>query len=446
MHEIEVSRMTSRMRSANSATVLIPLVLALTVATANAVQVGPRIQPTPTAVEDTTKPLKSRMNIPSLTLAIPILDPGIPRSAEEQQQKGIWPELRKSEAVRSAFLLRKEMVRYNQFDSIVVSPDASVSADLYLLASIVESTSEVMRISFLIADSTGKEWMQRATVRHRVELGWHERYGGQGIDPFQPLYAEIARRVYEALKVKAKAHVTQLERNERLRGDQLGRLSEIQRVVAIRKLALARYFAPEQYGDTLSIKSGQWRINYLPDMNSAEWARIESVVERENSVVAQLDGYYEGFLAQIEEPYTQWQKDTFPIAREVRLRKRSATIKGIAGTALLVLSVAASQDGAAADGDGSAQLATKAGALAGGALIVSSFVDNSARKGAVGMINEVGRNMHTTLRPTRVEVADRVILLQGTAQEQFAQWRGLLAELYEDESSDLEAIQIVEGS
>ena len=438
--------MTLKARRANPTTVLVPLLLSLSVITVEAVQVGPRMQPAPTVLEDTTKPLKSRMNIPSLSLAIPILDPGIPRSTEEQRNKGIWPELRQTEAVRSAFHLRKEILRYNQFDSIVVTPDASVSADVYLLASIVESTSEVTRISFLIADSTGKEWTKRATVRHRVELGWHERYGGQGVDPFQPLYAEIAGRVYEALKTKGKAHVEHLERHNKRRSDELAPMSELQRIVAVRKLALARFFAPVQFGDTLEIKSGMYRLNYVPDMTSAEWARIESVVAREHSVVTQLDGYYEDFLEQIEEPYTQWQKDTFPIAREVRLRKRSAAIKGIAGTALLVLSVAASQDGAAADGDGSAQLATKAGALAGGALIVSSFVDNSARKGAVGMINEVGRNMHTTLRPTRVELADRVVLLQGTAQEQFAQWRSLLAELYEDETADLDAINIVKGS
>ena len=438
--------MNKKIFSRSLATLLVASLVTLTVTSVHAVRVGPQLRPPPVNTQDFTRPLKSRMNIPSMSIAIPVLNPGIPSSVEEQEKKGVWPELRQTEAVRCAFHIRNEIRRYNQFDSLIVSPDATVSADLYLLGSIVDSTSEITRIRFELVDSTGKVWVPRTTLSHRVELGWHERYGGQGIDPFQPLYAEIALKVYEALKTKAKAHVAQLERNQKASRNQQPRLSELQRVVAVRKLVMAQFFSPTQYSDTLSERNGVWQLDYLPDMTNQSWARIESVSARENNVVRQLEGYYEAFLAQVEEPYSQWQTDAFPIAREVRLQQRKATVSQVAGAALVVLSAASALDGAAASGDRSAQLATSLGALAGGALVKAGFETKENNKFAVGMINEIGRNMHTTLKPVRVEVSGQVVTLQGTASEQFTQWRSLLAEMYENESVDFEAVAILEES
>ena len=57
------------------------------------VSVGPRLEP-PTApqtldVENEEEFFKTRMNIPKLRLAIPVLDPGIPESTQKQKEEGI---------------------------------------------------------------------------------------------------------------------------------------------------------------------------------------------------------------------------------------------------------------------------------------------------------------------------------------------------------------------
>lgn len=422
---------------------LLMFVLAVT-QTASAVSVGPRIGPTTAPqtldLENEEEFFKTRMHIPKLRLAIPVLDPGIPESTQLQEEKGIWPELRKAEAVRCAFKLKQWMHRYNQFDSIVVSADSSISADIYLIGRIVESDSETMRIAYQVVDARGVAWTEERTKRHRVEIGWHDRYGSTDRDPFDPLYNKIAEDVYEELKDRGKAHVEQLEHNEKV-GPERARYSELQLITTTRDLAFASFLSPE-YNDFLTIEGGVYKIQYVPDEQSDSWRRIQTIMHREDEFAQVIEDYYVGFRDQIESDYTKWQTDTFPVAREVRLSKRGRTIKALAGAALVVGSVAAAEDGAAKEGDRSAENAAAAGVLAGGALIAGAFRDNHIHKRAVEELSELSRSLHNSLRPTRIDLNGKVITLTGTVHEQFGQWRSMLADIYV-QSQDSDAVTIL---
>ncbi|MXW08029.1 MAG: hypothetical protein F4X56_07020 [Gammaproteobacteria bacterium] len=408
------------------------------------VSVGPRIGPTTAPdtldVEQEEEFFKTKMNIPDLRLAIPVLDAGIPESTQTQQEQGIWPELRKAEAVRSAFKLKQWIHRYNQFDSIVIAADTSVSADIYLIGRIVESDSETMRIAYKVVDARGVAWTEERTKKHRVEVGWHERYGNTDQDPFDKLYNEIAEDVYEELKERGKAHVDRLEQNEKL-GPEKARYSELQRITTTRDLAFARFVSPE-YNDYLEVQGSHWDIQIAPDEESESWRRIQTIMYREDEFAQVIEDHYEGFRSQIEEDYEKWQEDTFPVAREVRLAKRGRTIKAIVGVALVAASVAAAEDGAAKDGDRSAENAVAAGALGGGALIAAAFRDNHLHKQAVEEINELSRSLHNSIRPTRIDLNGKIVTLTGTVQDQFGQWRSMLADIYA-QSQDSDAVTIL---
>ena len=413
--------------------------------TAVGVSVGPRVGPTTAPqsldVENEEEFFKTRMNIPKLRLAIPVLDPGIPVSTQKQKEQGIWPELRKAEAVRSAFKLKQWIHRYNQFDSIMVSADASASADIYLIGRIVESDSETMRIAYKVVDARGVAWNEERTKRHRVEVGWHDRYGNTNRDPFDPLYNKIAEDVYEDLKDLGKAHVEQLEHNKKV-GPERARYSELQLITTTRDLAFAGFVSPE-YNDFLTVERGLYEIQYVPDEDSDSWRRIRTIMHREDEFAQVIEDYYEDFRAQIESDYTQWQADTFPVAREVRLTKRGRAIKALAGAALVVASVAAAEDGSAKEGDRSAENAAVAGALAGGALIAGAFRDNHLHQNAVKEINELSRSLHNSIRPTRLDLNGKVVTLSGTVQDQFGQWRSLLADIYAN-GDDSDAVTILD--
>ena len=409
------------------------------------VSVGPRLEP-PTApqtldVENEEEFFKTRMNIPKLRLAIPVLDPGIPESTQKQKEEGIWPELRKAEAVRSAFKLKQWLHRYNQFDSIVISADSSISADIYLIGRIVESDSETMRIAYQVVDARGVAWAEERTKKHRVELGWHDRYGNTKRDPFDPLYNKIAEDVYEELKDRGKAHVEQLEDNENV-GPDRARYSELQLITTTRDLAFADFVSPE-YNGFLKVEGGHYKIQYVPEEQSESWRRIQTVMRREDEFAQVIEDYYEGFREQIETDYKKWQTDTFPVAREVRLSKRGRTIKALAGAVLVVASVAAAEDGSAKEGDRSAENAAAAGVIAGGALIGAAFRDNHIHRQAVQEINELSRSLHNSIRPTRIDLNGKIVTLTGTVQDQFGQWRSMLADIYA-QSQDSDAVTILE--
>ena len=413
------------------------------------VRVGPQPLPQKPANVDFYESkgfLKTRMNIPSLRLAIPILDPGIPTSTQEQTNQGIWPELRKSESVWAAFKLKEWMHRYNQFDSIVVSADASVSADVYLIGKIKKSDGETMRIEYQVVDATGAVWIPSMSDSHRVEIGWHQRNEQTGLDPFDPLYNEIAETVYEALKDRGKAHVDQLERESRRSGENDRRLTDLERIAIARDLAFARFLSPSEYGDSLVATNGQYEIQYLPNTDGSDWARIASIQTREDDFAKVIEKYYAEFADTIKDEYVQWQRDSFPIARELRIAKRNRAWQGVAGAVLVAAAVAAEKDGAADDGDGSARLGTQVGAAVGASLLVSSFVQNERRKAAVAEINELGGSLHNSLRPTRVDLNGKVVTLSGTVHDQFMQWRTMLTEMYESSEQDFESVTILDES
>ena len=353
-------------------------------------RVGPRLDESSSleaqGINDSPEVLKQRLNIPSMRLAIPVLNPGIPESTLDQENAGIWPELRKAEAVRSAFKLKDWMHRYNQFDSIVVSADVSVSADLYLIARIVKSDSETMKLAYRIVDARGVFWTDERVKEHRTEIGWQNRYGSTEKDPFDPLYDKIALDLYNELIMKSELHANQLKRNEFV-GPRLARLTDLERITFTRDLAFARYLSPE-YEDTLKEVGDRLELEYIPENWSKNWVRISSIMTREEDFVQVIEQYYEKFIAKVEPDYKTWQRDTFPVARKLRTAwdKREALVE----------------------------------------------------------INNLGKRLHTTIEPTRIELNGKVTTLTGSVQSQFGEWRSMLADIYAS-ADDSDSVKILQN-
>ncbi|MXZ56740.1 MAG: hypothetical protein F4227_08410 [Gammaproteobacteria bacterium] len=351
-------------------------------------RVGPRLEgPSPEdaqGIQDPSEVLKPRLTIPSMRLAIPVLNPGIPKSTEKQENEGIWPELRNAEAVRIAFKMKDWITRYNQFDSIIVSADVSVSADLFLVARIVQSNSEVMSLAYQIVDARGVIWSEERTKTYRAEAGWHERYGKTDKDPFDPLYQEIAEEVYRELANKSSSHINQLKRNEFV-GPRLSRRSDLELITITRDLAFAKYVSPE-YHDCLKNDGNRLKIEYMPEFTSESWSRIMSVMTREEDFVRVIEKYYREFVTKIEPDYRTWQQDAFPIARKLRIEEDKREV--------------------------------------------------------LTEINNLGSRLHTTITPTRVDVNGKVVTLTGSVQSQFAAWRSMIIDIYEASKSS-NAVKII---
>ena len=394
---------------------------------------GPKV-PQPSAATQ-----QAPLDIPALRIAVPVLNPGLPKDETTWEKKRIWPELRRAEAVHSAHRIKEALLALNQFQSAIVSPDANVSADLYLLGEILASNGEDLKIRFRLLDATGALWIQPSIASHRLPEGWHRNNQQRKARPFDRVYNAIAAAVERSLLRKAKQHAATVRRNAQLaaRG-KAPKLSELEKASAVRRLVLARFFAPELYGDALRESGSRIRLNYLPDMSGAEWSDIESLSARDDVFSMRLSQHYDQFAAKMQSSYALWQQDSAPVAREERILQGRATSRAILGILGAAATIAAAEKGAGA-------AAVVAGSAVSAGLIFSSFRNNAKRKDQVAELNELGRTAQSSLAPQVVELEDATFTLTGTAQEQFQQWRRLLQDLYPSNAEDFEAVQIADA-
>ena len=405
-------------------------------AAAAGVELGPRIERAAEVQAAQAAP-RPMLDIPPLRLAIPVLDPGLPENQAVWEERGIWPELRRAESVRCAERIADAIRNLGHFESVILAPDTSASADLYLLGEIAASNGEDLKIRYRLLDATGKTWIQKKTARHRVPAGWHENNTGRRADPFDAVYAAIAREVEKSLTAQARRHASRVKRNaRRIAGGESPRMSDLEKVALTRDLVLAGYFAPDRYGDTLKQSGGRTKIQYVPYTGDEDWSRIQSVSARDDAFGEHLSGEYAAFADRMQGSYALWQQDSFPYAREQRILRERATAQGVLGALAAVATVAA-----AADSD-VGTLPTVAAGVASTALIVSAFRTNNRRKDQARQLNELGRSLQAELAPSVVEMRESTVTLRGTAREQFQQWRSLLRDLYANNADDFEAVTV----
>lgn len=414
---------------------------------APAVELGPRAEP-----PGETRNEQEHLPLPPLRLAIPLLDPGVPSSEEKRYRQGIWPELRNAESVRIAVKLKEEIAKRNTFREVVVTPDASASADFYLLVRIDQSNAEDLKLRWRLMDATqafripggctgASNCWRRAS--HRIWNGWHDVHDSVERDPFVPLYGEIADRVHREMVDLARRHEHRVQKNRRLAAKgRATKQSELEAATTTRSVLFAAFFAPDLYGDAVERKRGRVRLAYLPAQNGDDWARIESIRARDERFAELLSDQYEELAEQMHKTYAQWQQDNFPLAREARLARREATWSAVAGAIGAAGAVAAAAD----EGNPHSKETAAVLAAASAAAIANSVIERKKLDALRDQINEIGATAQGSLKPMVVATRDRTVTLTGTAREQFQQWRALLQEIYVNTANDLEAVRFVDDS
>lgn len=407
---------------------------------------GPRADDPAPANDD--PPLAPTPDLAPLRLAIPVLDPNVPSSHEAQRRQRVWPELRNAESVRIAVKLMEKIVERGTFRDVVVSPDARASADFYLLARIEQSNGEDLKLGWRLADATQRSWIPdncRNCWRNesrRLWNGWHDAHDAAEIDPFDPLYARIADQIHGKIAELASRHARQMEKNRRLEArGRSGKLSDLETAAATRSLVFAAFFAPDLYGDAVKEKRGKLKLSYLPVQNDDDWARIESIRARDERFAVLVSDEYAGLADRMRKPYSDWQKESFPLAREARLARRAAFWSGVAGGVAAVGAAAAAGDESNPKSEETAAVLATAATVA----VVNSVLETRKANAMHAQINEIGATTQAALKPMVVETRDRTITLTGTASEQFRQWRALLRELYANTATDIEAVRFGEG-
>ncbi|RUO29501.1 hypothetical protein [Aliidiomarina sanyensis] len=355
-----------------------------------------------------------------LNVAIPVFDPGLPLDRQgnldygKVQELDIWPQVRRLEANRFAVDTKTALEETRAFNTIFVTPGADAAADVYVLGTINHSDTETLNLSIRVVDATNEVWGER-TFEYRVHEGFYRDAFNQNKDPYEPMFKSIAGYVYDLLMRKS-------DEDRR----------HVQRVASLRYAAMYSPESMASYLEERSTRNGvRYRINGMPAEEDPMWQRIQLIQAEDQAFLDGLQANYAAFHGESDASYKDYQRETLPIAAEIRREKarRSAqqfnVLLAAVGTALLVRN--------------SDSTAGEIGAYVLGATALYNLGEaietNRNLRFQRQQLSEMGNSLDIKVTPQVVEFNNQRIELQGTALEQYTQLRAQLQAIYRLEAT-----------
>jgi hypothetical protein len=355
-----------------------------------------------------------------LDVGVHIFDPGVPKEVLEDpdlaDKTRIYPEIRQAEARYIAMQLRDTLEGTGHWGTARVVPKSVDSFDVTVDGLIVESNGAVLKVNVTVRDATGKTWYADREYEGRADTRAYKDGYNAGRDPFENVYVAIANDLLAA-------------RNAR----PLAELANIRRVSELR---FAADFAPVAFGQYLQKhpKTGEYKVLRLPAEDDVLVKRIEQIRERDYGMIDTVSENYAAFSERLEEPYTSWRRYTYDeiVAEEkLKAQARNRMILGAAAVAAAVLV----PDSCSTNDCARIANTARYGAMAGGvAAVISGYRKREEAKIHTESLKEISGSFESEAAPLVVDVEGRTLRLTGTAEEQYAEWRRLLHELYREET------------
>ena len=348
-----------------------------------------------------------------LDVGVVILDPGI-SSVEDEEQ--VYPEVRRAEATFMATELADVLAEQGGWGAVRVVPDERQFSDLLVRGTILQSDGEALELKIRVSDARGTVWLDKRytgiTSRYAYEQGTRTKQ-----DPFLSVYRMIANDMLAAFQ--------QLPADER---------TPIRRVAEMR---FARDFASGAFADYLNEDpSGQVTFRRLPSEADPMLARVRGLRQRHYVFVDTLQGHYTGFSDDMYAPYQEWRKASYEETVALRELENEAKREMIAGGAAILAGIVAQSSGS--------RMTRSAGAIGvvGGGALLKRGLEKRAESNIHSLaLEELGQSLDAEITPRVIELEDRTVRLSGNVEDQYDQWRELLADIYAAELAALEPPQ-----
>jgi len=356
----------------------------------------------------------SRLNTRTkLNVVVPVFDPNIPTNPDDFAKKGIWPEVRNTEAKLFAVRLRDSLQASGAFGAVRTTPTDEAIAELYVIGKIIESNSEDIELEITLTDISNTNWYRPTkSFKYRVNEYSLTSARTQGTDPYSPIYQAITDDIVDQLSRKREKTLVRLQQTS--------------------GLVLARSYSDETFGKYVREKRGKVRVRDLPADDDPKFERVQQLRAREEIFVDELQNHYQAFASDIGESYLNWQRDSFPEAKEYREARRQVRRERGLGIASAVAAVVIATQGGSND---VARAGAIAGGVAAGGLIYKSFRTRADSKIHFEQLKESGQTLDLELGPKNIAFEDKTVELTGTAADQFQQHRDYLQEWYADEAT-----------
>ncbi|MDX2433004.1 MAG: hypothetical protein QNK14_00130, partial [Desulfobacterales bacterium] len=274
------------------------------------------------------------------------------------------------------------------------------------------SDGESLVLNVEALDSRNVLWFKK-TYAETALLNEHLGTEPEKEDTFQDLFNKIANDLTEY-------------RNRLTPDDML----EIQRVAELR---YGQLMAPDVYGQYLSSdNNNRLHIVHLPAENDLMMERVRSIRSRDNMLVDTINGYYEAYYLDLWEPYANWRQFRSEEIATMREIKREALKRKLIGAAAIIGAIAV---GATIDDNSAATDTLQQVMVVGGAYsIYSGFQKSQEVTINKEVIEELGVSFSSEAEPLVVEVEGETFRLTGSAEEQYAEWRKILKQIYARET------------
>ena len=340
-----------------------------------------------------------------LDVGIMDFDPGIDE-IDSDEEETTNHQIRVAEARFAAFLMTETLQRSGNWGVVRVLPNNASPMDLVLTGTILQSNGEAMRVRVNVKDSTGKEWYTRE-YNEVISQFSYDQTQRQMNDPFQAIYNNIANDLLNYRKENISD-------------------SQITEIRTISELLFAQRFAPQVFDDYIGQnRDGSYRLERLPAENDPILAQVNDIRERDFMFIDTVQDYYATYNRQMKLPYDSWREQSYFETITLRELKVSSQRRFIAGTAAVLGGIAA-----ATSGNYAAQAGGFAGVGAGAYLIKSGFDKRAEAQIHVAALEELGLSLENEVAPKVIDLEDRTITLTGNVEEQYTQWKEILADMY----------------
>jgi hypothetical protein len=366
-----------------------------------------------------------------LDVAIPTFSPGLPIDrngnidGDELVEEGIWPQLRRTEAKLFASEMKVALDDKKVFGSVSVVPNASTPSDLFILGEIKASDSEEVEIEITVVDSSG-EILGTKAFEHTVSRGFLRDQLNTGKNPYQPVFTQASNYVVSLL--------AQMSTEEK------------QAIKNMSLMRYARYYSPENYSQYLESsvkrKNGQryykFELTGMPDASDPMLQRIEDLRAQELLFVDRLQDNFEVFQAETRTAYSTWQEETLPeviAAREARSKRNTSVALGVGAAILTAILLKKGAEKGMTRNASEYELGAIAAGIGSVWAINEAFKNNARMKVHSSVIDEQGQALDLSVSPTIIEFENQTVELQGTAQEQYLQWKTHLRRVFDEETT-----------
>jgi hypothetical protein len=351
-----------------------------------------------------------------LDVGVAVFDSGVPEGEVDKDvlehliKEGTFVQIRRSEAIYQAVVLRNTLQKSANWGTVWVTPKDSTAADLSVDGKILHSDGDYFQLHVKATDATGRVWVDK-NYEMSTAAGAFNRQRYPDLDPYQDVFNEVSNDLAKARKgLSAKDTQT------------------------IRTTAGLRYAAdlsPASFSGYVVDNKGQYKINRLPADGDPMYDRTERVRQRERLFLDTIDEHYDQFYKDASTPYNGWRENAREEAIEVKELTKSAHWRTGMGVASILASIVY---GSSHGGEFTERMLRDAVLYIGVDMLRTSQVRKQEKQIHQQQLEELNGSFDDSIKPVVVAIQGTEHRLTGTADAQYNEWRDLLRQIFIEES------------